>query len=119
MTVSNYDPQFVVSPPSTLFNIISIKSLNTFSDNGTFYLTYIYIEGIFIIDFLLEMFRQKGLRAFGAIYVIPIYQVLVITMGTTMGDIYFKEMKNMKMSNAILFITSVFITCFGVIISIK
>ena len=94
----------------------STASRQAAKDNFTFYLTYVYIGGIFIINFLLEMFRQKGLRSFGAIYVIPIYQVLVITVGTTMGAIYFKEMHNMKILNASLFLLSVFITCCGVII---
>eukprot|EP00483_Globobulimina_turgida_P011714 UN11736 len=62
------------------------------------------------------MYRQKGLRAFGAIYVIPIYQVFVITLGTAMGAIYFKEMDNMNVANSLLFVSSVFITCIGVII---
>lgn len=107
---------FLVLKSFTQIITSSIKSLDTARDNFTFYLTYVYIGGIFLINFLLEMFRQKGLRAFGAIYVIPIYQVLVITMGTTMGAIYFKEMKNMKILNVILFLVSVFVTCLGVII---
>eukprot|EP01084_Bolivina_argentea_P308056 532567_1 len=94
----------------------SIKNRQYFINNFTFWLTYIYIIGIFVINFLLEMYRQKGLRIFGAIYIIPIYQVFVITLGTTMGAIYFNEMENMTTFNSILFISSVFITCIGVII---
>eukprot|EP00484_Ammonia_sp_Unknown_P029764 CAMPEP_0197049678 /NCGR_PEP_ID=MMETSP1384-20130603/24761_1 /TAXON_ID=29189 /ORGANISM="Ammonia sp." /LENGTH=546 /DNA_ID=CAMNT_0042481993 /DNA_START=30 /DNA_END=1670 /DNA_ORIENTATION=- len=93
----------------------SLSSKHSANHNFTFYLTYVYIGGIVLINFMLEKFRQKGLRAFGAIYVIPIYQVLVITLGTTMGAIYFKEMHNMTPLHSALFVLSVFVTCGGVI----
>mmetsp|Transcript_29808 Transcript_29808/g.48525 ORF Transcript_29808/g.48525 Transcript_29808/m.48525 type:complete len:512 (+) Transcript_29808:74-1609(+) len=95
---------------------VSIKNRRAANTNFTFYATYVYIAGIFVINFLLEKYRQKGLRAFGAIYVIPIYQVLVITLGTSMGAIYFKEMQNMTVLNFLLFVASVFVTCCGVVI---
>lgn len=76
----------------------------------------VYVAGIIAINFLLELHRQKGLRAFGAVYVIPIYQVLVITLGTTMGAVFYEEMKNMKPLHLTLFVISVLVTCCGVTI---
>jgi len=96
--------------------VASMDSAKTAERNFTFYLTYVYILGILLINFLLEMHRQKGLRAFGAIYVIPIFQVLVITMGTTMGAIYFSEMRGMSSMGLGLFVLTVFVTCCGVVV---
>lgn len=76
----------------------------------------VYVAGIIAINFLLELNRQKGLRAFGAVYVIPIFQVMVITLGTTMGAVFYQEMENMKPLHLALFIFSVFVTCIGVTI---
>eukprot|EP00488_Nonionellina_sp_1-RS-2012_P000984 TRINITY_DN1567_c0_g1_i1.p1 TRINITY_DN1567_c0_g1~~TRINITY_DN1567_c0_g1_i1.p1 ORF type:complete len:122 (+),score=27.24 TRINITY_DN1567_c0_g1_i1:34-399(+) len=79
---------FLVLKNLTQIIAASIRSKASATNNFTYWMTYVYIVGVGAINFLLEMFRQKGLRAFGAICVIPIYQVLVITMGTTMGAIY-------------------------------
>ena len=76
----------------------------------------VYVAGIFVINFCLEMHRQKGLQAFGAVYVIPIFQVFVITLGTTMGAVFYEEMEDMKTLDLALFVLSVLVTCGGVTI---
>jgi len=117
---------FLISYPliSAYFASINFLVLKSFvkvvdasiKDRAQWDVIVIYVVGIIVINFCLEKHRQQGLRAFGAVYVIPIYQVLVITLGTTMGAVFYQEMEDMKPLHLALFTFSVFVTCCGVTI---
>eukprot|EP01084_Bolivina_argentea_P252087 423053_1 len=82
----------------------------------TDYLFYITIIGIVIVNVLLEYFRQRALVYFDAIFVVPIYQVLLILGSAMMGAIFFNEFALLSAIQLALFSISICITLLGVAI---
>merc|ERR1712228_821544 len=61
-----------------------------------------------------EYFRQRAIKYFDAIYVVPIFQVLYILTSTIMGAIFFGEFKVLTHYQIMIFISGIFITVTGV-----
>ena len=67
-------------------------------------------------NILLEYFRQRSLKLFNSLYVIPIFQVKLIVIGTIFGGLYFNEFISVTTTQLTIFFISVGITACGVFI---
>eukprot|EP01084_Bolivina_argentea_P219527 372309_1 len=102
-------------------NVLFMKSIvviiATFTmDYFTDWFFYMVIIGIVVVNLSLEFFRQRGLAYFGALFVVPIYQVLLILGASLMGAIYFNEFASLKLYELILFCVAIILTLIGVAI---
>ena len=77
---------------------------------------YVVIVGIIVLNLSLEFFRQRALAYFGALFVVPIYQVLLILGAAMMGAVYFNEFVGMSTLDLIIFISAIVMTLIGVAI---
>ena len=59
--------------------------------------------------------QQRALSRFPSVYVIPINQVNLIVIGTTLGGVYFREFEGLPALDFIMFIVAILITSVGVI----
>ena len=71
---------------------------------------------LIIVNILLVYFQQRALSAFNSLYVIPIFQVNVIVIGTALGASFFDELRGLKVYEYILFCLSICITIIGIIV---
>jgi len=79
-------------------------------------LFYINIFLFVITTILLEYFRQLSLKLFNSLYVVPIFQVLLIVVGSVMGGIYFNEFSSMTTKKIIGFCVGICAVILGVIV---
>ena len=92
----------------------TIESSIIASQNWEHWLTYVLVVGFFAANVATEYWKQKALANFGALYVVPIFQVVVIVGGITFGAIYFEELETMNPANIFFFIIAILITLTGV-----
>ena len=92
----------------------TIESSNIASQNWGHWLTYALVIAFLAANVATEYWKQKALANFGALYVVPIFQVVVIVGGITFGVIYFEELETMETANIIFFIIAILITLTGV-----
>eukprot|EP01083_Nonionella_stella_P280966 956008_1 len=78
------------------------------------WILYFVIIGIVVVNVLLEFFRQRALAYFGALFVVPIYQVLLIVGSAMMGAVFFNEFAGLEAYELVLFILAIIITMIGV-----
>jgi len=78
--------------------------------------TYFFIGAFIYLNLGIEWFKQKALAHFGALYVVPIWQVLVILGGILIGGIFFREFGSLSDINLIMFTTACILTAVGVVI---
>ena len=71
---------------------------------------------LIIVNILLVKFQQRALSAFNSLYVIPIFQVTVIIVGTSLGASFFNELSGLSPTKYVLFILSILVTVSGIII---
>ena len=77
---------------------------------------YIQIFLFIITTVLLEYFRQLSLKLFNSLYVVPIFQVLLIVVGSVMGGIYFNEFSSLTTKKMIGFCVGICAVILGVIV---
>ena len=80
------------------------------------WLLYFIVIGTAVVNVLLEFFRQRALAYFGAMLVVPIYQVLLIVGSAMMGAMFFNEFAGLEAYELALFIVAILITMSGVAI---
>lgn len=102
-------------------NVLLMKSIVTIL--GSFevdyfadWFFYVTIASIVAVNFLLEFFRQRALFYFDAVFVVPIYQVMLILGSALMGAVFFDEFATLTSVELALFTLSIGITLFGVAI---
>lgn len=78
------------------------------------WLLYFVILGIVLVNVLLEFFRQRALAYFGALFVVPIYQVLLIVGSAMMGAVFFDEFAGLESWELALFVVAIAVTMGGV-----
>jgi len=100
-------------------NMLFMKSLVT--ELGTFEVSYLVdwffwstIAVVIGVNVALEFFRQRALYYFDAVYVVPIFSVLLILGSSVMGGVFFHEFDNLESLQLILFPVSILVTLFGV-----
>ena len=59
--------------------------------NVTHYLSYAIIILWILCLLLMEYWRQKALSHFGALYVVPTFSVISITLTSILGMVFFEE----------------------------
>ena len=64
----------------------------------------------------MEYFRQKALSLFGAIYVVPLFEVLCITMTSVIGMVYFEEYVGWETVDVALYILGILVVIAGVLV---
>ena len=74
------------------------------------------VLGCFVVNFLLEYFRQRALACFGAMLIVPVYQVLYIVGAALFGAMYFHEFSSLSFTDLIMFIFAIFLTMVGVVV---
>eukprot|EP01084_Bolivina_argentea_P310445 537220_1 len=74
------------------------------------------VLGCVVVNFMLEYFRQRALACFGAMFVVPIYQVLYVIGAALFGAVYFGEFDQLNSLDLILFMSSLLMSLFGVLI---
>ena len=74
------------------------------------WLLYFVVIGIVVLNVSLEFFRQRALAYFGALFVVPIYQVLLIVGSAMMGAVFFNEFAGLRAYELVLFIIAIMIT---------
>ena len=65
---------------------------------------------------LLEYWRQESLKLFNSLYVIPMFQTLLIVSGTWIGGVFFEEFVDLDPRNFDIFCVGIGITIFGVLV---
>lgn len=101
------------------YNVVLMKSIVIiiYSFNVDYFLNWFFWAvclAIAIDNFLMEYFKQRALKYFGALLVIPIYQVLLVIGSILMGAMYFDEFKDMEGSEIALFALAIFIILLGI-----
>eukprot|EP00494_Astrolonche_serrata_P027913 UN28178 len=103
------------------FNVLIMKSVaeiivESISNENQFvyWQSYVIILAFGYVNFALEYWKQKALGLFGALYVVPIYQVIVIIGGILLGAVYFEELEGLSDSDLLLFMVAVGLTIIGV-----
>eukprot|EP01083_Nonionella_stella_P202525 739820_1 len=76
--------------------------------------TYAIIVLFLLANVLMEYWKQRALGLFGALYVIPIYQVEMIVGGTLFGAMFFGEFEDMSTLYLFLFFVAIVIDVIGV-----
>merc|ERR1712241_204414 len=64
----------------------------------------------------MEYFRQKALSLFGAIYVVPLFEVLCITLTSIIGMVYFEEYIGWKALNVGIYVLGILVVITGVLV---
>merc|ERR1711973_54394 len=64
----------------------------------------------------MEYFRQKALSLFGAIYVVPLFEGICITLTSIIGMVYFEEYVGWKALNVGLYIFGILVVIAGVLV---
>ena len=64
----------------------------------------------------MEYFRQKALSLFGAIYVVPLFSVLCITLTSILGMVYFEEYIGFEAVNVALYTVGIVTVISGVLV---
>mmetsp|Transcript_17420 Transcript_17420/g.21440 ORF Transcript_17420/g.21440 Transcript_17420/m.21440 type:complete len:426 (-) Transcript_17420:84-1361(-) len=133
-TVLRFHEKFKKSSSFYLFTLFSYTYLASYSGATSFLFLKGFIEiissafidawetaftyvtfGIFLILICaLEYFRQKALRLYNSLYVIPIFQVGLIIYGTVLGGLFFNEFNQLSQLNLTFFFISLAITVCGV-----
>lgn len=85
-------------------------------NNWTNFITYLLCVLFVMANIGLEYWKQKALSLFGALFVVPIYQVLVIVGGILFGAIYFEELNRMSRLYLVVFFMAIVMTLIGVAI---
>lgn len=68
----------------------SFESTDNLETNLTDPVSYIICMLVPVCMLSMEYFRQKALSLFGAIYVVPLFEVLCITLTSVIGMVYFE-----------------------------
>jgi len=80
-------------------------------------MTYVFVLLIPISLLLQLMYMNRGLKYFGTLKFVPLYQSFIILANMACGDVYFKEMAQYTIPSDILFLTGCCITVFGMWVS--
>eukprot|EP01083_Nonionella_stella_P020365 56471_1 len=72
------------------------------------------IVSVIIVNLCLEYFRQRALKYFAALFVIPIYQVLLVIGSILMGAMYFNEFEAISAYYFALFMVAIGIILVGI-----
>lgn len=104
---------------SSSFNAIFLKStleltISTETDNWNHWLPYVLMVLSTCCTIFTEYWRQKALKDYGALYVVPIILVIILVGGTTVGAIYFDELSGLPAWRLVVFILSVAIIVSGI-----
>eukprot|EP01084_Bolivina_argentea_P320388 555880_1 len=94
----------------------SIESIENLQINGSDFLTYLLIIFYITTMLFMELFRNRGLAYFGALYVLPIFEVWTLILSSCIGAIYFQELQYIEPFQGTLFFIGIIILSIGVII---
>eukprot|EP00494_Astrolonche_serrata_P031006 UN31275 len=100
------------------FNVLVTKSvleilLNSTGDFGRWE-AWMFIFAFAYVNLELEYWKQKALGLFGALFVVPIYQIEVIVGGILLGAVYFEELADLSTLDLIMFFVAIGLTLAGV-----
>merc|ERR1712048_333303 len=76
---------------------------------------WVIAVAVITCNFLLEYFRQRALKYFDAIIVIPVYQVFLLIGSILMGAMYFGEFKSVPLNELGLFVLSIMVILVGIV----
>ena len=79
-------------------------------------LTYLVLSIFIILLICVEYFRQKALKLFNNLYVIPLFQCQLIIYGTTLGGLFFDEIQSLSDWHRLIFFIGIFCIIIGVTI---
>lgn len=106
---------FIKSVVTIVIGSITDKPPGSLKTNVTEWLSYVIIVLWIACLLLMEYWRQKALSHFGALYVVPTFSVIAITLTSIIGMVFFKEYPNSTL-NWVLFIVGIIVTVIGVMI---
>jgi len=118
-----YAPYFVVCYSclgglGASYNVLFLKSTVTLleempesAESAGFWLILI---GLIWANAFLEYWKQKALSQFGALYVVPIFQVILVVGGVVVGAVYFDEFAQLNRFELAMFIVSITFCLIGV-----
>ena len=80
------------------------------------YLTWLIIVFYVSTMLMMELFRNRGLAYFGALYVLPIFEVWSLILSSCFGAVYFHELQDIEPFEGSLFFVGIIILSIGMII---
>jgi len=113
-----YAPYFVVCYSclgglGASYNVLFMKStvtlLEEIPESLESYGFWLIFLGLLWANCFLEWWKQKALSMFGALYVVPIFQVMLVVGGVVVGAVYFDEFAQLSRFELAMFIVS--LTC--------
>jgi len=100
------------------YNVLFMKSAVTLLEDVqtafTQFFAYVIIILLILANVWLEYWKQRALGLFGALYVVPIFQVMLIVGGILVGAVYFEEFAQLDDTQIILFCLSICLCLIGV-----
>jgi len=100
------------------YNVLFLKSVVTLLEQMPDALKgwgfWVILAGLIWANGFLEYWKQKALGTFGALYVVPIFQVILVVGGCLVGAVYFDEFSQLTTVDLILFLVSIFFCLLGV-----
>ena len=75
---------------------------------------WLILIGLIWANAFLEYWKQKALSQFGALYVVPIFQVILVVGGVVVGAVYFDEFAQLNRFELAMFIVSITFCLIGV-----
>ncbi|CAK4182570.1 unnamed protein product [Aphanomyces euteiches] len=88
----------------------TIAGVNQFTTAGTYFIAL----GMFACIFLQIHWLAQGLEHFDAVFIVPIFQCVFISISIVGGAVYFDEFAAMSTTTLIMFLVGVLITLTGV-----
>jgi len=100
------------------YNVLFMKSAVTLLENVdvafTQFFAYVIVILLVLANVWLEYWKQRALGLFGALYVVPIFQVMLIVGGILVGAVYFEEFAQLDGTQTALFCLSICLCLIGV-----
>merc|ERR1719323_1753185 len=78
------------------------------------YAFWLILAGLIWANGFLEYWKQRALGTFGALYVVPIFQVILVVGGIMVGAVYFDEFAQLSSSDLAAFLVSISFCLVGV-----
>jgi len=100
------------------YNVLFMKSLvvmlGDIQEAFSQYFAYVIVVLLICANSWLEYWKQRSLGLFGALYVVPIFQVMLIVGGILVGAVYFEEFSGLGTTQVVCFVISICLCLVGV-----
>jgi len=115
-TLAAYNGLFTSAWSTALSSSISTGNNYFFVNTSCVSTAYFQVVAFATANFYMEYWKQKSLATFESLFIVPVFQVLLVVLVVTTTGIFYQDFEKMYSGPILLFIIGVLITCVGVAI---